>query len=324
MDFSMSDWRDKLKADPTEWLLEAEDPPIRYWTLVDILNHPLEDPEVIAARKGIPSYFPIAQLLSLQKQDGRWGRHDYYLPRINMGTFWVLTILGDMGITSEDEHIRRASDFMFSHQRENGAFCRRRRIAGQGMVWQEDAAPCTHARIVCFLIQFGYGEDPRVRRAIDWVLPSQREDGMWFCRGEGGRGCLRATIDILRVAALDPLTAAHPGIDQAARTVCSLLMEPRMSRYHVGEKWGTWECLKYPYFGFSVISALDPLARLGYSPEEPQIANAVSYLISRQLPDGTWPADDVWPRSPIDFGRVGESNKWLTLDALRVAKRLYG
>ena len=96
-----------------------------------------------------------------------------------------------------------------------------------------------------------------------------------------------------------------------------------MSRYRVGEAWGMWACLKYPYFGFSVISALDALARLGYTLRELKIAGAVEYLLSRQLPDGTWPLDDTWSGSPIDFGRPGEPNKWLTLDALRVIKMLY-
>jgi hypothetical protein len=190
-------------------------------------------------------------------------------------------------------------------------------------VWEKQAEPCTQARIVRFLIQFGYANDPRVRVAIDWLPPIQRDDGMWFCRGAGGRGCLRATLDVLRVAALDPRTAARPGITRAAAAVCDLLMEPRMSRYHVGDAWGTWECLKYPYFGFSVVSALDALARLGCTLEEPKIAAAAEYLLSRQSPDGTWPLDDNWSRSPIDFGRPGEPNKWLTLDALRVVKLLY-
>ncbi len=96
-----------------------------------------------------------------------------------------------------------------------------------------------------------------------------------------------------------------------------------MSRYHIGDAWGTWECLKYPYFGFSVISALDALARLGHTLAEPRIAAAVEYLLSRQMPDGTWPLDDSWPLSPIDFGPSNEPNQWLTLDALRVVKLLY-
>ena len=43
------DWKHKLKADPTEWLLELENSPVRYWTLVDILNRPPDDLEVRAA-----------------------------------------------------------------------------------------------------------------------------------------------------------------------------------------------------------------------------------------------------------------------------------
>jgi hypothetical protein len=292
-------------------------------TLVDIVGRPPDDPEVRAAQAAIRAYLPVAELLAAQARGGYWVKRDYYLPRASRGTFWVLSVLGDLGLTAEEAHVRRACDWMFTHQREDGAFCRRRRVPGQGTVWENDTVPCTHARIVRFLIQFGYAADPRLRKAMDWLLPIQRDDGMWFCRGAVGRGCLRATLDVLRVAALDPQTALRPGIAWAAAAVCDLLMEPRMSRYHVGEAWGAWAGLKYPYFGFSVISALDALARLGYTPDEPKIAAAAAYLLSRQAPDGTWPLDASWPNPPIDFGQTGEPNKWLTLDALRVVKRLY-
>jgi hypothetical protein len=312
---------DHLRADPLPWLLETENPPVRYWALRDLCDRPTDDLQVRAARAAIPAWPPLAELLAAQERDGYWIKRDYYLPR-SRGTFWVLSVLGDLGLTAKDEHIQRACDFMFTHQRENGAFCRRRRVSGQGTVWQKHAEPCTHARIVRFLIQFGYTNDPRVRKAIDWLLPIQRDDGMWFCRGAEGRGCLRATLDVLRVAVLDPDAAAHTGIAQAAAAVCDLLMAPRMSRYHVGEAWGTWEGLKYPYFGFSLISALDALARLGYTLQQPKVAAAAEYLLGRQLPDGTWPLDQSWPHPPLNFGQPGQPNKWLTLDALRVLKLL--
>jgi squalene cyclase len=318
----MSDWKRSLKADPTDWLLEPENPPVRYWTLVDIFDRPDSDVEVQEAHAAISTWPSVAELLASQERDGYWVKQDYYLPRTGRGTFWVLTVLADLGLTAGNEHIRRACDFMFAHQRENGEFCRRRRISGQGVVWEAHGEPCTHARIVRFLIQFGYAQDRRVRRAIDWLLPIQRDDGMWVCGDERRRGCLRATIDVLRVAALDPDTAAQPEIARAVASVCDLLMEPRMSRYHVGEGWGTWKALKYPYFGFSVISALDALSHLGYTAEEPRIAAAVAYLLSRQMPDGAWPLDQSWPNPPLDFGRVGEPNKWLTLDILRAIKRM--
>jgi hypothetical protein len=319
----VSDWKHKLKADPTDWLLEPECPPVRYWTLTEINDLPSDGTDVYDAQTSIPGYPPVAELLAAQEHDGHWGKQDYYLPRTGRSTFWVLSVLGDLGLTAEEEHVRRACDYMFTHQRGNGEFCRRRRVPGQGVVWQEHTEPCTQARIVRFLIQFGYATDPRVRKAIAWLLATQRDDGMWFCRGAEGHGCLRASLDILRIAALDPQTASQPGITQAAIAVGNLLMEPRMSRYRIGETWGTWERLKYPYFGFSVISALDALARLGHTLEEPKIFAAVMYLLGRQLPDGSWPLDESWPSPPIDFGLPGRPNKWMTLDALRVVKLLF-
>ncbi len=39
----VSDWRSILKADPTEWLLERDNPSVRYFTLTEILDKPEND-----------------------------------------------------------------------------------------------------------------------------------------------------------------------------------------------------------------------------------------------------------------------------------------
>jgi len=142
---------------------------------------------------------PASTILAAQKRDGWWGKtRDYYIPK-HYSTFWALTVLADLGLTAENECVRRGCEFMFDHQRESGAFCRRRRVAGQGIVWDEEPGPCTHARILRFLTQFGYSNDPRVKAGLDWLLAKQRADGMWMCgRRDVRRGCLRATLDFLR------------------------------------------------------------------------------------------------------------------------------
>jgi hypothetical protein len=309
---------DALPAAPLLWLLEEENPSVHYWTLLDLLDRPADDPEAKAARVAIPTWPPVAELLVAQKPDGYWVKRDYYLPK-HHGTFWTLSVLADLGLTQDDERIQNACEFMFTFQRENGAFCRRRRVAGKGLVWKDDPGPCTHARILRFLIQFGYGDDPCVRAGIDWLLAAQHEDGMWDCHPSRRYGCLRATHDALRVAALDPQAAAHPAIARAAAVICDLLMEEGMSKYHVGLPWTT---LEYPHFGAGLIPTLDALARLGYTQEQPKIAAALEYLLSRQLPDGAWPLDLKTYRLPFDVGQPGEPNKWLTLDALRVIRLL--
>jgi hypothetical protein len=309
-------WVGSLRAKAIPWLLERENPAVRYWTLRDLLDRPTDDLDVREARAAIPDHPPVAKLLAAQKRDGYWIQRDFYLPKHD-GTFWTLMVLADLGLSADNHQIEQACEFMFTFQREDGAFCRRRRVPGQGMVLAGHAGPCTHARIVRFLIQFGYGADVRTRAAVGWLLGAQHEDGMWDCNPSRRYGCLRASLDALRVAALDEEAAAHPAMLRGGEAVYGLLMEQGMSKYHVGLPW---TALEYPYFGYGLIPTLDALLRLGYSPKQPKIARALNHLLSRQLPGGGWPLDERPYRLPFDVGQPGEPNKWLTLDALRVLK----
>jgi len=299
-------------ANLLDWLLDENGPVLRYCTLVELLSYPPDHPEVQAARAAIPSHPPLAELLAAQKAPGYWVQRDYYVPKA-YSTFWVLSVLAEMGLNQEEQAVRRGVEFMFTHQGEDGKFRRWRNRAGKGMGWEERVDPCTNARIVRFLIRFGYGSDPRTRRAIEWLLAEQRADGMWLCGYARGAGCLRATLDFLRVAVLDPETAGLSATRRAAEGVCDLLMQPGMGRYHVADEW---TALVYPYFGYGVIPALDALGRLGIAAEHPRMVAARDYLLSRRLPDGSWPLDEPVSRPPLDFGQPGAPNPWLTLDAL--------
>jgi hypothetical protein len=313
-------WRKSLRADPIPWLLEPQNPAVRFSTLRDLLARPANDPDVLQAKAELPAYPPLAELLAHQKPGGYWIKRDYYLPK-HYGTFWVLCVLGDMGLTAGHPQIRKSCEFIFSFQRDHGPFCRRRRVSGQGIVWDTDPAPCTHARIVRFLIQFGYGRHPRVRRAINWLMETQRGDGMWDCGRPDRPGCLRATHDVLRVTALDSETAAHPAVTRGAAAISDLLMEPGMSRYHVSIPWTT---LQWPPLDYSLAGIPESLARLGYTLDHPKIAQATDYLLSRQLPDGSWPLDQTSSRPPFDPGSPGQPNRWVTLETLKALRLLLG
>ena len=45
----MNDWKSLLKADPTDWLLENDNPSVRYFTMTDILDIPVDSHEVMDA-----------------------------------------------------------------------------------------------------------------------------------------------------------------------------------------------------------------------------------------------------------------------------------
>jgi len=70
----MSDLKSVLKADPTDWLLEKDNPSVRYFTLTDILEKSENDPEVKEAfqvdieQKGKPSKWVTLNALRVLKR----------------------------------------------------------------------------------------------------------------------------------------------------------------------------------------------------------------------------------------------------------------
>ena len=51
----VSDWSFMPGADPIPWLLEGDNPSVRYFTLTDLLEAAPDDAEVVAARRAIMS-----------------------------------------------------------------------------------------------------------------------------------------------------------------------------------------------------------------------------------------------------------------------------
>ena len=60
----MSNWKNALKADPIPWLLEPDNPSVRYWTLRDLLDRPEDDAEVQAARAAVVQSDVVQRLLA--------------------------------------------------------------------------------------------------------------------------------------------------------------------------------------------------------------------------------------------------------------------
>ncbi len=87
-----------LNGDPLPWLLEPENPSVRYWTLVDVLGLPADDPQVQEARAAIAGQ-PLAQeIFALQHPEGHWG--DETKPHTAEGAVGALSLLLHAGRAS--------------------------------------------------------------------------------------------------------------------------------------------------------------------------------------------------------------------------------
>ena len=65
-------WPDFLIDDPTDWLLEEDNPSVRYHALRTLMELPEGDRQVVAARRAIMESGPVPAILAAQHDDGYW------------------------------------------------------------------------------------------------------------------------------------------------------------------------------------------------------------------------------------------------------------
>ncbi len=173
----MSNWKSLLNADPTEWLLEKDNLTVRYITLVDILERPAEDTDVVKAKSDIMTKGVVPQILAKQEEEGYWGNPERLYVSKYKGTVWQLIILAEHLADGEDERIKKACEFLLDRSQElmSGGFSMHHSIkTGGGR--QSEVIPCLTGNMVWSLIRLGYLSDPRVQRGIDWIVRYQRFD----------------------------------------------------------------------------------------------------------------------------------------------------
>ena len=77
-------WQNQLKGDSINWLLEPENPGVRYLALRDLMDVPEDDPEMIIARSNAHTQGPIASVLKKMQPEGWWEKPGPgYTPKIS-------------------------------------------------------------------------------------------------------------------------------------------------------------------------------------------------------------------------------------------------
>ncbi len=306
-------WRD----DALSWLLEPENPIVRWWTLRDLLDCPADDPEVQAARAAIGDSAPVRAILAVQRPSGAWAADKHLYSPKHTSTHWQLDLLADFGFTIADGSVRRACDLFFAWQLESGAF---------GMFAGARAGePCATGRVLCQFERFGLGSDGRVQRALAWSEKTQRVDGGWHCRRAVMRpdkpSCFLGTVKTLEAYAAKGDTSSDVA-RRAAAFVHGCLLEPNMGRYASPT---TWERFVYPAFWYDTIGIVDLLTGFGYGLADERMARAADLILARRRADGMWAHEGVLAfggDTTYSFGASGQPSKWVTLRALRALKRV--
>lgn len=332
----MGDWKSYLNVDPTDWLLEENNPSVRYFTLKDILDKTEDDLEVEESRKNIMEIGAVHKILSKQEPGGYWGPpENFYLRGKYKGTSWQLIILAELGADREDERIKKTCEFILKNSQDpkSGAFSYISNEKGVGD--PEMVIPCLTANMVWSLIRFGYLEDERVQKAIGWLIKYQRFDDepgqapkwpyhLWKWCWEK-RTCHSIIVKSLKAFAEIGKNKRTPEMKDYISKGAEHMLNHRIHKRSRPSVKGQFKWLEFGFplmWNIDTLEVLGLLTKLGYKDERMQ--EAMDIMISKQNGEGKWLLENTFNgRFQTNIERKGKPSKWITLNALRVLKRFY-
>jgi|Deesub1362A_J573_1020465.scaffolds.fasta_scaffold01869_7 hypothetical protein len=334
----MSDWKSALKRDPTDWLLENDNPSVRYLTLTDILERPETDLEVKKAKREIMEKGVVPRILSKQETDGYWETPKSFYTAKYKGTVWQLIILAELGADGKNEKIKKACEFILenSQHSQSGGFSPWV-SAKNGGGRQSGVIPCLTGNMVYSLIKLGYLEDERVQKGISWIVKYQRFDdkvkevpkGWPYDKWDacwGKHTCHMGVVKTLKALAEIPSKKRSKKVKETIEKACEFMLIHHIhKRSHDLNKVSKPSWLKFSFplmYQTDVLEILGVLTKLGYKDERMQ--EAVDLVVSKQDSQGRWKLERTFNgRFQANIESKGKPSKWITLNALRIIKRLY-
>ncbi|HUK29287.1 MAG TPA: hypothetical protein VLV31_12750 [Candidatus Acidoferrales bacterium] len=309
-----------------DWLLEKEQPAVRYLALTDLVGFRKEDPEVKEAYSQISKIGWAFDIINSQKRDGRWQSvtsnpfSSLYRPKYT-ATNWMSLILSDLGLTKDNPHVRKAAELFFRQWLP---------LPSMTNIFNDEV--CIVGNTARMLSRFGYAEDFRVGKLYDRLIEDQKDDGGWHCfdSSTGSIDCWEA----LAAFSVLPKSKQTRKIKNSIERGVEFYLERKL--FDDGDrKYEPWFRLHYPtHYYYDILVGLDVITSLGYGSDK-RLRPALKILEKKRRDDGTWLLERVHPDigkgalynlrrkiTPFALEKTGEPSKWITLTALRVLKRV--
>ncbi len=315
-------WPDYVATDPTDWLLEEDNPSVRYLTLRTSLELPEDDPKVVTARQAIMRSGPVPAILAAQHEDGYWVKPGTgYSPKYR-GTVWQLMFLAHLAADGSDERVARACEYVLGHSRaKNGAF------STSADVVPSAAVDCLNGNLIHAFYGLGWGGDERVQGAVQQLCTSISERH-FKCKYNAGLPCAWGAVKALLAFSAIPKEERSSEVRAAIKEGVDLLLSRNLAvaDYPCQERINpNWFKLGFPLnYASNVLEALQVLAELGHG-AEPRLKDALKLTLSKQDGLGRWRMEfslngKMW----ADIEAKGKPSKWVTLQAIQMLKRVFG
>jgi hypothetical protein len=334
------EWQSQLKSDPIGWLLETENPGMRYLALRDLLDKPVDDPELISARQIAHTQAEIAEILAQMQPEGYWEKPGAgYLPKYR-STVWSLILLAQVGaLASDDERIWRACAYLLEHSLTTGG-----QFSSNGT--PSRTIDCLQGNLCWALLELGF-DDPRLEPAFEWMARTVSGEGMaskaekenirryyaykcgplFACGANYGQPCAWGATKVMMAFGKLPKNRRTLLINEAIQQGVDFLLSTNSGRADwpsggTGKPSTNWWKFGFPVFYVTdILQVAEALVGVGYA-NDPRLVSALDLVRQKQDEQGRWMLEyDYTDKTWVDFGKKNQPNKWVTLRALRVLKK---
>jgi hypothetical protein len=192
---------------------------------------------------------------------------------------------------------------------------------------------CDTPLVTYALIKLGQGEDPRVQRAIAYLVELVRNNG-WPCaatsllgkfHGPGNKAdpCPYATLIMLKALALLPDYRDHRAAHIGVEALLSLWEKRKERRPYLFAMGTHFNRLKAPLIWYDLLHMLDVLTQYPWALDDPRLHEMATILRGKADAQGYFTPESIWMAwKDWEFGQKRTPSRWLTLISLRILKRL--
>ncbi|MFX1481956.1 MAG: hypothetical protein ACFFCP_02085 [Promethearchaeota archaeon] len=326
-------WKEIIDQTTVDWLLGPENPSVRYWTLRQLMGKSPVNSDVVEAQEAVMKTPCVRAILKAQKSEGQWGNYnDMYNPKYTATTHTLL-ILAELG-AKRIPAIEEAIEYLFMFQRDSGHFLRDLPKTEKGKASTVKDACCLDGNILFYLIHFGYLEDPRTKKLIDFQVDYHSDDvGGWKCRAYPidksnvfPENCYMGGIKVLKALSKIPTDFLTSDLRRIINQEVDIVLENDVFKY-LRNQDGTrkakagWKRFGFPLFYQSdILEVLDVLTTLGAKDDRMQ--ESVDLVLDTRNSEGTWDLKDTFNGKMIcEIEEKNRPSKWITLRAARILHR---
>ncbi len=328
---------------PLDWLLEkdAENPGVRYFALIDLLDRPRDDEQAVAARRKVMDSGPVPAILAAQDPEGWWDKPGPGYSRKYRSTVWSMINLAQLGADPADARVRAGGEYLLGQAiAANGAFSATGTPSGN--------IHCLAGNLAAALLDLGFGGDQRLQGALEMMARYVTGEGVaaagetdasprYLKSGTCGPGfrcsandklpCAWGAVKVLRALARVPKGERSLALQSALATTVDFLFsaDPATAGYPAGysdKPSRSWFQFGFPVFYVTdVLQLAEALTAAGYG-DDVRLDNTYDLILSKRDSEGRWKMEYSYRgKTWADVEQKGKPSKWVTLRALRVLKR---